>query len=477
MAIPLPYDVNRRPGGGTVHEHETPGTTGVTKRVNPVRNTSGSTEDEMNHLLSLQRAVGNSVVARIVQEEHGTSVQRSSVHDVLRASGRPLDSGVRQEMEARLGGDFSGVRVHDDTTALASAAEMGAQSYTSGQHIVLGHPDDLAHELVHVQQQQAGPVPGTDNGGGLRVSDPSDHAEREAVQVSERAMSGPAPEVQRTPEHDQHSGHVTHEPVVQRISAGTDTNGFKYYVTVGGLYAIRQEDGRSIWAQQGADVSPALEPTGDSIILGGNTYNEYQIRRWLLKDCLHTAEEIINNKPGELKSARELEQSNAPASAGKYSRVRTGPTTWRKFGKDTAGNRADAQAFSGPKDHDAAPGLGQAYAIVALTDPPPGKRAWPYHAAAVVGVDRNERITLEEFDDKGKSSRGNAAIYQIGGGHTFHHAWQGSFTDQETTTIVLDPAATAHDLKKRGGGNKFDMNDFADAPDRTLNWELSSDEE
>ncbi|MYR85386.1 DUF4157 domain-containing protein, partial [Streptomyces sp. SID685] len=42
----------------------------------------------------------------------GGEVQRSAVHDVLRAGGRPLDEGVRTDMEARLGADFSDVRVH-----------------------------------------------------------------------------------------------------------------------------------------------------------------------------------------------------------------------------------------------------------------------------------------------------------------------------------------------------------------------------
>jgi hypothetical protein len=51
----------------------------------------------------------------------------------------------------------------------------------------------LAHELTHVVQQRSGPVDGTDAGGGIKVSDPSDRFEREAVANSERVMSGPVP--------------------------------------------------------------------------------------------------------------------------------------------------------------------------------------------------------------------------------------------------------------------------------------------
>ncbi|CAM5239431.1 eCIS core domain-containing protein [Streptomyces narbonensis] len=125
------------------------------------------------------------------------SVQRSAVHDVLRGPGRALDESTRTDMEARLGADFSDVRVHDDSAAKASAAEVGARAYTSGSHVVIGaggaDSHTLAHELTHVIQQRRGPVAGTDNGSGLRVSDPSDRFEREAEANARRVMAGPAP--------------------------------------------------------------------------------------------------------------------------------------------------------------------------------------------------------------------------------------------------------------------------------------------
>ncbi|MEL5956483.1 DUF4157 domain-containing protein [Streptomyces sp. CLV115] len=125
------------------------------------------------------------------------SVQRSAVHEVLRSAGQPLDGGTRADMEARFGADFTDVRVHDDGAARASAAEIGARAYTSGNHIVLGDGGGdrhtLAHELTHVIQQRQGPVSGTDNGGGLRVSDPSDRFEREAEAHARRVLSGNAP--------------------------------------------------------------------------------------------------------------------------------------------------------------------------------------------------------------------------------------------------------------------------------------------
>ncbi|WP_426368909.1 DUF4157 domain-containing protein [Streptomyces sp. E-08] len=128
---------------------------------------------------------------------HPQAVQRSAVHDVLRTGGRPLDDRTRTDMEARLGADFSDVRIHDDAAAQASAAEVGARAYTSGHHVVVGagggDAHTLAHELTHVIQQRRGPVAGTENGQGLKVSDPSDRHEREAEANAVRVMRSAAP--------------------------------------------------------------------------------------------------------------------------------------------------------------------------------------------------------------------------------------------------------------------------------------------
>jgi len=127
---------------------------------------------------------------------HGATreLQRSAVHDVLDSQGQPLAASVQEEMQDRLGADFSGVRVHADAAARASAAELGARAYTSGSHVVIGDGGadmhTLAHELAHVIQQRQGPVAGTDQGDGVKVSDPSDRFERAAAAAATQAMSG-----------------------------------------------------------------------------------------------------------------------------------------------------------------------------------------------------------------------------------------------------------------------------------------------
>ncbi|MGV9883188.1 eCIS core domain-containing protein [Streptomyces sp. NPDC003006] len=152
-------------------------------------------------LLSLQATAGNAAVVQLLrqaghQQDEQPAVQRSAVHAVLRTAGRPLDDATRTDMESRLGADFSDVRIHNDTAARASAAEVGARAYTSGSHIVIGQGGDdahtLAHELTHVIQQRQGPVAGTDSGDGLRISDPADRYEREAETNATRVMSASA---------------------------------------------------------------------------------------------------------------------------------------------------------------------------------------------------------------------------------------------------------------------------------------------
>lgn len=171
-------------------------------------------------LLDLQRTAGNTAVARMLDVErhshgpgcgHGTAeadtapVQRSAVHDVLRTPGAPLEPVLRAEMEARLGADFSDVRMHTDQAARRSAAEIGARAYTSGSHVVVGEGGadrhTLAHELTHVVQQRSGPVAGTDRGDGLRVSDPGDRFEREAEANAHRALATALPTAPRAEAH------------------------------------------------------------------------------------------------------------------------------------------------------------------------------------------------------------------------------------------------------------------------------------
>ncbi|WP_328866644.1 eCIS core domain-containing protein [Streptomyces sp. NBC_00304] len=197
--------------GGTVHEQERRTTRAGRPRARDQESDRPSgpvaAPGPPAELAVLQRTVGNAAVARmladrerdrevdVAREQPVQPVQRSAVRQVLGTTGRPLDQPVREDMEARFGTDFSDVRLHSDATAQRSAAEIGARAYTSGSHIVLGgattDEHTLAHELTHVVQQRSGPVAGTDDGTGLKVSDPSDRFERAAEANAHRVMAAP----------------------------------------------------------------------------------------------------------------------------------------------------------------------------------------------------------------------------------------------------------------------------------------------
>jgi len=115
------------------------------------------------------------------------------VHEVLGSSGRPLDGGTRSVMESRFGHDFSRVRIHADSHAARSAQAVDALAYTVGPDIVFdegryspGSPEGLkllAHELVHVVQQE-------DGAGAPEVIGPADDpAERVADAVAGRVVA------------------------------------------------------------------------------------------------------------------------------------------------------------------------------------------------------------------------------------------------------------------------------------------------
>ncbi len=90
----------------------------------------------------------------------------SSYVGSLSGGGQSLPHQTKQFFSARMGYDFSNVKVHTDKEAAESAKDINAKAYTTGNHIVFndGQYNDgstegkklLAHELVHVIQQDDG---------------------------------------------------------------------------------------------------------------------------------------------------------------------------------------------------------------------------------------------------------------------------------------------------------------------------------
>lgn len=122
------------------------------------------------------------------------------VHQVLGEPGRPLDGSTRTFMESRFVHDFSGVRVHTDERATASARAVGARAYTVGEDLVFGSGEFaphssvgrrlLAHELAHVVQQGT-----TFAGAAIEIAPVGDLAEQQAERAAAQVLSGFSPAV------------------------------------------------------------------------------------------------------------------------------------------------------------------------------------------------------------------------------------------------------------------------------------------
>lgn len=125
------------------------------------------------------------------------------VHDVLRSPGAPMDAPSRAFFEPRFGRDLSGVRLHTDAKAAASARAVDALAYTVGNNVVFGAGQHaphttagrhlLAHELTHTIQQGQRETASPD----LRIEDAASAAEREGDEAADAVMRGFAPHVAR----------------------------------------------------------------------------------------------------------------------------------------------------------------------------------------------------------------------------------------------------------------------------------------
>ncbi|MFM6324918.1 MAG: DUF4157 domain-containing protein [Microcystis panniformis] len=149
-------------------------------------------------MLQMQRQYGNRYVQRVMElsrqgegEAEATPEVEAAIEQA-RGGGRSLDTGIQRQMESAFGTNFSGVRVHTDSTADALNQSLSARAFTTGQDIFFRQGEYnpgsssgkelLAHELTHVVQQ-TGTVRGK-----LVIGQPDDAYEREADQVAKTVM-------------------------------------------------------------------------------------------------------------------------------------------------------------------------------------------------------------------------------------------------------------------------------------------------
>jgi GH24 family phage-related lysozyme (muramidase) len=110
-------------------------------------------EEEEKNKVQRKEAGNNPAVGSAQTENYVSTV----------SGGKPLGKEGKTFFESSMGYDFSGVRIHNDSTAHQSAKNISALAYTHGSDIVFAQgqyqPETaegkklLAHELTHVVQQ------------------------------------------------------------------------------------------------------------------------------------------------------------------------------------------------------------------------------------------------------------------------------------------------------------------------------------
>jgi hypothetical protein len=183
-------------------------------------------------------------------------------------------------------------------------------------------------------------------------------------------------------------------------------------------------DGSRVYVKEGAaaPVASAAAARRASTTIKSKTYQGYDSANFL-KDCLHTAEEIINGRqlqPGAI-----------------YSKVKA---TGANFGESDPKNIT--RANDSTLNDAAAPGSSEAYVIVNTLWGTNDKDAYPYHAAAVVAADGKDRITLEVFasnrDARDRNVKGAYKMYTTEGAvATFHGVWKAYFKNATVTTVIV----------------------------------------
>lgn len=237
-------------------------------------------------IMQLSRTIGNKAVGRLIQakiskmDNEGTSTE-------TKPNKTGLPDGIKQAMESTFQADFSGVRIHTNSS---SAVKLNALAYTQGHdiHFAPGQfsPNSSAgkhligHELTHVQQQRQGRVKPTSIVGGMHVNnDPSLEREADNFSISNTLSSNY--------NQDLH-------PVFQSSVSTSSSTAIQGYFTRNDFrisddarLAVRQEHGlfggHEAWAEPGAanrsnNARPhsrvTLHETGNSFRFYNNNRSE-----------------------------------------------------------------------------------------------------------------------------------------------------------------------------------------------------------
>lgn len=144
-----------------------------------------------------------------------------------RPGGRPLDGRIRRTMEAAIGADFNGVRLHVGAQSDALNERVQARAFTTGSDIFIRRQDHapgtvagqrlLAHELAHTVQQGAAPRLQRQLVNTIQRDDKSDAVALETADRSESPHYGHA--------LDRHGPDVSDAALKKRLQTGEAPDG------------------------------------------------------------------------------------------------------------------------------------------------------------------------------------------------------------------------------------------------------------
>jgi hypothetical protein len=167
------------------------------RKMNPHQMLEEPETMQPQDVLTAQQQLGNQVVQRALGENENRQPltdQQGNLRDDIsssiqqsRGSGSSLSKDLQTEMSRKLGHDFSGVRLHMDSTADKLSRTINARAFTIGTDVFFKNGvyapgtqkgrETLIHELTHVVQQSKS---GKGSNGKLKLGAPNTAMEQEA---------------------------------------------------------------------------------------------------------------------------------------------------------------------------------------------------------------------------------------------------------------------------------------------------------
>jgi hypothetical protein len=137
----------------------------VTEQVSLVKSPQVPEAQRAKAILNLQQTYGNRYVQGLVEGGGKATLDEHIMCRIesQRGSGKPLDHGVRSQMEGSFGHNFGDVKIHTSVEANALSQQLEAKAFTTGKDMFFRegayepHSETgiklIAHELTHVIQQ------------------------------------------------------------------------------------------------------------------------------------------------------------------------------------------------------------------------------------------------------------------------------------------------------------------------------------